>query len=53
MLVIAGLRAEGVTEVSDAYHIDRGYPDFLSQMRALGADIERLTVDEDDLSLAL
>jgi UDP-N-acetylglucosamine 1-carboxyvinyltransferase len=49
MLVIAGLRAEGVTEVADAYHIDRGYPDFLAQMRGLGADIERITVPDDEL----
>jgi UDP-N-acetylglucosamine 1-carboxyvinyltransferase len=49
MLVIAGIRADGVTEVADAYHIDRGYPDFLAQMRGLGADIERITVPDDEL----
>jgi UDP-N-acetylglucosamine 1-carboxyvinyltransferase len=49
MLVVAGLRADGVTEVADAYHIDRGYPDFLQQMRGLGADIERVTVPDDEL----
>ena len=36
-LVMAGLRAEGVTEVADVFHIDRGYPDFVAQMRASGA----------------
>jgi UDP-N-acetylglucosamine 1-carboxyvinyltransferase len=49
-LVIAGLRADGVTEVADAFHIDRGYPDFLSQMRGLGATIERVTVEDDEFS---
>ena len=52
-LVIAGLRADGVTEVADAFHIDRGYPDFLSQMRGLGATIERATVEDDEFSVAL
>ncbi len=40
-LVIAGLRADGVTEVGDAEHIDRGYEDFPGRLRALGARIER------------
>ncbi|WP_073250285.1 UDP-N-acetylglucosamine 1-carboxyvinyltransferase [Cryptosporangium aurantiacum] len=47
-LVIAGLRADGVTEVADAFHIDRGYPDFLAQMRGLGATIDRVTVEDDE-----
>ena len=40
-LVLAGLVADGVTEVHDVYHIDRGYPDFEEQLRSLGATIER------------
>lgn len=40
-LVIAGLRADGVTEVGDASHIDRGYQDFAGRLTALGAKIER------------
>ena len=40
-LVMAGLVAEGVTTVSDGYHIDRGYPGFDEQLRSLGADIVR------------
>jgi UDP-N-acetylglucosamine 1-carboxyvinyltransferase len=46
-LVMAGLRAEGVTEVADVFHIDRGYPGFIEQMRGLGAEIERVTVPDD------
>lgn len=38
-LVIAGLAAEGVTEVRGTAHIDRGYDTFLEDMRALGAQI--------------
>ncbi len=45
-LVIAALRAEGLTEVSDVYHIDRGYPDFVAQLQGLGAEVERVTVAE-------
>jgi UDP-N-acetylglucosamine 1-carboxyvinyltransferase len=40
-LVLAGLVSDGVTEVQDAYHVDRGYPDFVEQLRGLGADVKR------------
>lgn len=40
-LVLAGLRAEGLTEVGDAIHIDRGYQDFAGRLASLGASIER------------
>jgi UDP-N-acetylglucosamine 1-carboxyvinyltransferase len=40
-LVLAGLVADGETVISDAHHIDRGYPDVVAQLRALGADIRR------------
>jgi UDP-N-acetylglucosamine 1-carboxyvinyltransferase len=40
-LVLAGLVSDGVTEVQDAYHVDRGYPDFVEQLRGLGAAVER------------
>ena len=40
-LTLAGLVAEGVTHVSDIYHVDRGYPGFDEQLRALGADVTR------------
>lgn len=48
-LVIAALCADGLTEISDIYHIDRGYPDLVAQLRGLGADIERLAVPEPEL----
>ena len=40
-LVIAGLVADGVTTVSNSYHVDRGYPGFDEQLRSLGADVRR------------
>ena len=41
-LVLAGLAAEGTTEVSEIYHIERGYEDFVGKFRALGANILRV-----------
>jgi UDP-N-acetylglucosamine 1-carboxyvinyltransferase len=40
-LVLAGLVSDGVTEVQDAYHVDRGYPDFVEQLRGLGVEVVR------------
>lgn len=41
-LVLAALCADGVTEVHDVYHIDRGYPHFVENLTALGAQVERV-----------
>ena len=38
-LVIAGLGAEGVTTVSDAHHIARGYEDLVGKLASVGADV--------------
>ncbi len=40
-LVLAGLIAEGQTEVGYIHHIDRGYEDIVAKLRGIGADIER------------
>jgi UDP-N-acetylglucosamine 1-carboxyvinyltransferase len=40
-LVLAALAAEGDTEVSDIFHIDRGYERFTEKLAALGADVVR------------
>jgi UDP-N-acetylglucosamine 1-carboxyvinyltransferase len=40
-LVLAGLVADGETEVVGAEHIDRGYEDLAGRLRALGADVRR------------
>ena len=45
-MVIAGLAAEGVTEVFNVKYIDRGYQHFVEKLKALGADIERVAVKE-------
>lgn len=41
-LVLAGLKADGITEVSRVYHIDRGYEHLDEKLRELGAEIERV-----------
>ncbi|MCP9472950.1 MAG: UDP-N-acetylglucosamine 1-carboxyvinyltransferase [Nitrospira sp.] len=40
-LIIAGLAADGVTEVQRVYHLDRGYERIEEKLRGLGAQIER------------
>jgi len=43
-LVLAGLHAEGVTEVNRVYHIDRGYESIDDKLNQLGARLERVKV---------
>jgi UDP-N-acetylglucosamine 1-carboxyvinyltransferase len=42
-LILAGLAAEGETQVARVYHLDRGYERVEDKLRAVGADIERVT----------
>ena len=44
-LVIAGLLAEGVTSISDVYHIDRGYDNIDGKLKAMGGVIWREQVE--------
>lgn len=46
-LVIAGLAAQGVTEVFNLKYIDRGYENFESKLKSLGAQISRRTTSEE------
>jgi UDP-N-acetylglucosamine 1-carboxyvinyltransferase len=43
-LVLAGLAADGETEVHDVVHVDRGYRDLPGALAALGADVTRVSV---------
>jgi UDP-N-acetylglucosamine 1-carboxyvinyltransferase len=45
-LVLAGLAAEGTTEVLRIYHLDRGYEKIEEKLQALNADIARVKTDE-------
>lgn len=42
-LIIAGLAAEGETQVNRVYHLDRGYERLEEKLQAVGADIERIS----------
>ena len=46
-LVLAGLVADGVTEVAEVHHVDRGYEGFVDKLVALGADVRRERVPDD------
>ena len=45
-LILAGLVAEGTTEVGGTHHIDRGYVHLAEKLSALGADIWRIAKEE-------
>ena len=44
-MVLAGLSAKGTTEISEIYHIERGYENFVGKFKALGADIMKISSD--------
>lgn len=46
-LVIAGLIAEGKTEITNVYHIDRGYDNIDNKLITLGAHISRYEIDDE------
>jgi UDP-N-acetylglucosamine 1-carboxyvinyltransferase len=52
-LVIAGLCADGFTEVSHVHHIDRGYPDFVADLQRLGATVKRVPAPPEPVFPAL
>lgn len=45
-LIIAGLAASGVTEIEDIFHIERGYDCMEGKLRAMGADIEKISIPD-------
>ncbi|WP_342508440.1 UDP-N-acetylglucosamine 1-carboxyvinyltransferase [Sporosarcina sp. FSL K6-2383] len=46
-LVLAGLIADGVTEVQEIQHIERGYSSLIDKLQGLGADIRKVTIPEE------
>ncbi len=47
-LILAGLASEGITRVTELYHLDRGYVNFHLKLASLGADIERISTESSD-----
>ena len=52
-LVIAGLMAEGVTEIEGIEYIERGYERIVEKLLGIGADIQRITIPESAVPKAL
>ena len=50
-LILAGLVAEGITRVTKLHHLDRGYVEFHKKLAALGANIERINDDVNNVKL--
>lgn len=50
-MIIAGLMADGITEIEEIGHIDRGYERLTEKLCALGADIRRVPIDRHDIAL--
>ncbi len=48
-LVVAGLQAEGTTQVTHTHHIYRGYADLVGDLQVLGADIHTEEVSNEDI----
>lgn len=46
-MVIAALAAEGVTEIENIYHIERGYGDIVGKLKSLGAQIKRIEIPDE------
>jgi UDP-N-acetylglucosamine 1-carboxyvinyltransferase len=49
-LLVAALIAQGTTEITGLYHIDRGYEKVVEKLSGLGADIQRLNIPESDIN---
>ncbi|WP_347548422.1 UDP-N-acetylglucosamine 1-carboxyvinyltransferase [Pseudalkalibacillus hwajinpoensis] len=47
-LILAGLVADGYTRVDELKHLDRGYVEFAEKLASLGADVERVRIDENE-----
>lgn len=48
-MIIAGLMAKGITEVEDIHYIDRGYENYIEKFRGIGADIRRITIEDEPI----
>ena len=52
-LIIAALAAEGVSEIEDIRHVERGYDNIEGKLRALGADIRKISKPDNPLQQVL
>jgi UDP-N-acetylglucosamine 1-carboxyvinyltransferase len=47
-MVVAGLAAQGVTEIDNVHYIERGYEDIVRKLSGIGADIRVEVVSDED-----
>lgn len=52
-LIIAGLAAQGITEIEDIHHVERGYGDIEEKLRGIGACIEKVSTPAATVKKAL
>ena len=52
-MLIAAMAANGVTELEEIQHIERGYENVVDKFRSLGAKIERRTFPDDDAKVQM
>ncbi len=52
-LLIGGLMADGMTEIEDIYHIERGYENVVEKLQSLGANIQKVVVPDEVVAKAL
>ena len=52
-LVVAALAADGVTEIDETSHIERGYENIVEKLQALGADIRRVEIPVNTITRAM
>ncbi len=52
-MIIAGLMASGTTTIEGIEYIERGYENIINKLTALGADIKRIRVQEEEMAKAL
>ncbi len=50
-MIIAGLAAEGTTEIDSIYHIERGYEHIVEKLAAVGADIKEIFIPDEEQSV--
>ena len=47
-MIIAGLAAQGVTEIDGIHHIERGYETIVEKLASLGADIQTVAIPDEE-----
>ena len=52
-MVMAALAANGVSEVDETIHIERGYENIVEKLQLLGADIRRVEIPASSISRAM